>query len=81
VVLVREITIPTERPPLVGQVSAVTDRGYRVVSAADPYARNLDLLDQTCYSYLRNYIDLLSTYALILIALIYMFIVSLKGTR
>jgi hypothetical protein len=37
VALVREQTLPTERPPLVGEVSAnvFADRGYRVVSATD----------------------------------------------
>jgi hypothetical protein len=36
VVLVRKRTIPTERPPLVGEVSAnLADRGCRVVSATN----------------------------------------------
>jgi hypothetical protein len=44
--LVRERTIPTERPSPVGEVSA--DKGRcRVVSAADPYGRNLGFLDRT----------------------------------
>jgi hypothetical protein len=38
VALVRERTIPTERPPLVGEVSAnFADRGCRVVSATDSH--------------------------------------------
>jgi hypothetical protein len=38
--LVRKQTIPTERPPLVGEVSAnLADRGCRVVSATDPPGR------------------------------------------
>jgi hypothetical protein len=37
VALVRERTIPTERAPLVGEVTAnFCGEGYRVVSAADP---------------------------------------------
>jgi hypothetical protein len=40
--LVRERTILTERPPLVGEVSAnFADKGCCVVSAAEPYSRNL----------------------------------------
>jgi hypothetical protein len=35
--LVRQRTIPIERPPLVGEVSA--DRGCRVVSATNPHGR------------------------------------------
>jgi hypothetical protein len=36
-VLVRKQTIPTERPPLLGEVSAnFCGRGCRVVSATDP---------------------------------------------
>jgi hypothetical protein len=46
VALVRERTIPTERPPLVGEVSAnFVDRGCRVVSMTDPYGRILEFLD------------------------------------
>jgi hypothetical protein len=38
--LVRKRTIPTEQPPLVGEVSAkFADRGCRVVSATDPHGR------------------------------------------
>jgi hypothetical protein len=40
VALVRKLTIPTERPLLVGEVSAkFADRGCRVVSATDPHGR------------------------------------------
>jgi hypothetical protein len=42
---VRERTIPTERPPLVSEVSA-NFCGQRVVSTTNPYGRNLDFLDQ-----------------------------------
>jgi hypothetical protein len=42
VALVREGTIPTERPPL-------ADRGCRVVSAVDPYGCNLRFLDQSSW--------------------------------
>jgi hypothetical protein len=36
--LVRQRTIPTERPPLVGEVSAnLADRGCRAVSATNPH--------------------------------------------
>jgi hypothetical protein len=42
VALVRERTIPTERTPLVGEVSApLTDRECHVVSVTNPYARIL----------------------------------------
>jgi hypothetical protein len=51
VALVRERTIPTERPPLVGEVSAkpFADRGCRVVSAADPHGRILGFLGRSRY--------------------------------
>jgi hypothetical protein len=51
VALVRERTIPTVRPPLVGEVSAKCLRieGCRMVSAADPYGCNLDFLDRSRY--------------------------------
>jgi hypothetical protein len=40
VALVRERTIPIERTPLVGEVSAkFADRGCRVVSATNPHGR------------------------------------------
>jgi hypothetical protein len=46
--LARERTIPTERPPLVGEVNANILRieGCRVVSAADLYGRILGFLDR-----------------------------------
>jgi hypothetical protein len=46
--MVRERTIPSERPPLVGEVSAnfCGYRDCRVVSVADPYGRNLGFLDR-----------------------------------
>jgi hypothetical protein len=38
--LVGQRTIPTERPPLVGEVSAnLADRGCRVVRATNPHGR------------------------------------------
>jgi hypothetical protein len=48
---VRERTIPTERPPLVGEVSTnfFADRGSHVVSVMDPYGRILDFLDRSRY--------------------------------
>jgi hypothetical protein len=50
VVRVRERTIPTERPPLVGVVSAkFADRGCHVVSVTDPYGRILDFIDRSRY--------------------------------
>jgi hypothetical protein len=46
VALVRKRTTPTERPPLVGKISAnFADRGCHVVSATDPHGRNLGFLD------------------------------------
>jgi hypothetical protein len=40
VALVRARTMPTERPPLVGEVvPTFADRGCRVVSATDPHGR------------------------------------------
>jgi hypothetical protein len=50
-VRVRERTIPTERPPLVGEVVAnvFTDRGCHVVSVTDPYGRILGFLDMSRY--------------------------------
>jgi hypothetical protein len=44
--LVRKRTIPTERPPLVGEVSVC---GCRVVSATDPHGRILGFLDRSRY--------------------------------
>jgi hypothetical protein len=46
-----ERTILTERPPFVGEVSVNILRieKCRVVSATDPYGRNLDFLDRSRY--------------------------------
>jgi hypothetical protein len=51
VALVRERTAPTERPPLVGEVSTNFWRieGCRVVIATDPRGLILGFLDQSCY--------------------------------
>jgi hypothetical protein len=47
---VRERTIPTERPPLVGEVIAnFGDRGCHVVSVTDPYGRILCFLVKSLY--------------------------------
>jgi hypothetical protein len=47
---VRERTIPTERPPLVGEVSAnFVDRECHVVSVTDPHGRNLEFLYRSRY--------------------------------
>jgi hypothetical protein len=47
---VRERTIPTERPQLVGKlVPTFPDRGYRVVNATGPYDRILGFLDRSRY--------------------------------
>jgi hypothetical protein len=47
---VRERTIPTERPSLVGEVSAkFEDRECRVVSMTDPYGRILGFPDRSRY--------------------------------
>jgi hypothetical protein len=48
---VRERTIPTERPPLVGEVVSnfFADRRCHVVSVTDPYARILGVLDRSRY--------------------------------
>jgi hypothetical protein len=40
-------TIPTERPPLVGEVPTYADRGCHVVSVTDPYGCILEFLDRT----------------------------------
>jgi hypothetical protein len=49
-VLVREWTIPTERPPLVGEVIAnFADRGCHVVRVTDTYGRILGFLDRIRY--------------------------------
>jgi hypothetical protein len=45
---VRERTIPTERPPLVGKlVPTFADRGCHVVSVPDSYCRILGFLDRS----------------------------------
>jgi hypothetical protein len=51
VALVRERTIPTERPPLVGEVSASSLRieGCHVVSTEERYGRTLAFLDRSSY--------------------------------
>jgi hypothetical protein len=51
VALVSGRTIPMERLPLVGEVSAnfLRIEGCRVVSVADPYGRNLCFLDRSRY--------------------------------
>jgi hypothetical protein len=51
VALVQERTIPTERPPFIGEFSAnfCEYRGCRVVITAESYGRNLRFLDQSCY--------------------------------
>jgi hypothetical protein len=47
---VRERIIPTERPPLVGElVPTFTDRGCHVFSVMDPYGRILAFLDRSRY--------------------------------
>jgi hypothetical protein len=47
---VRERTIPTERPQLVGEVSAnFSDTGCHVVSVTDPYGSSLGFLDRSRY--------------------------------
>jgi CBS-domain-containing membrane protein len=49
-VRVRERTILTERPPLVGEVlPTFADRGCHVVSVMDPYGRILGFLDRSRY--------------------------------
>jgi hypothetical protein len=49
-VWVRERTITTERPPLVGEViTKFADRGCHVVSVTDLYGRILDFLDKSRY--------------------------------
>jgi hypothetical protein len=49
-VWVRERTIPTERPPLVGEVIGnFADKWCHVVSVTDPYCRTLGFLDRSRY--------------------------------
>jgi hypothetical protein len=51
---VRERTIPTERPPLVGEVSSnLADRGCHVVSVMDLYGLILSFLDRSRYFFFR----------------------------
>jgi hypothetical protein len=49
--LVRERTIPTERPPLAGEISAnvLRTEGCHMISAADSYCRIFGFLDQIRY--------------------------------
>jgi hypothetical protein len=50
VALVHELTIPTERPPLVGKlVPTSEDRGCCMASATDPHSRNLAFLYRNRY--------------------------------
>jgi hypothetical protein len=51
VALVHERTIPTERPPLVSEVSAdvFADRECDVVSVTNPYGRILGFQDRSRY--------------------------------
>jgi hypothetical protein len=51
-VWVRERTIPTERPPLLGEVIAnFCGKGCHVVSVTGPYGRILGFLDRSrCFS-------------------------------
>jgi hypothetical protein len=50
VALVREPTVPTERPTLVGEVSAkFANKGCLVVSAMDPHSCILCFLDRSRY--------------------------------
>jgi hypothetical protein len=61
VALVRERNIPTERPPIVGEVSAkFADRGCQVVSVTDPYGRNLAFLDRSRYFFFQLALQLYS---------------------
>jgi hypothetical protein len=46
--------MPTERPPLVGEVSVnFADKGCHVVRATDHYGRILDFLDLSRYFFLQ----------------------------
>jgi hypothetical protein len=54
VALVRERTLPTERPPLVGEVTAkFSDRGCRMVSATKLYGRIFGFLDRSRYYFVQ----------------------------
>jgi hypothetical protein len=46
---VREWTIPTKRPPLVGEVSASFFAGCHVVSVTNPYRRIIGFVGWSCY--------------------------------
>jgi hypothetical protein len=49
-VLVRDRIMPTERPPLVGEVIAnFADGGCHVASVTNPYGRILGFLDRSRY--------------------------------
>jgi hypothetical protein len=66
VVWVRERTIPNERQPLVGEVSANFHRRYHIASITDPYGSILGLLHRSRYFffqvapelYSRGWVDL-----------------------
>jgi hypothetical protein len=50
VTLVRQRTIPTERPPMSAKlVPTLADRGCRVVCATNPHGLNFGFLDRSCY--------------------------------
>jgi hypothetical protein len=51
VALVRDRTIVTERPPLVGEIGTnlFAERGSHVIRVADPYVCNLGFLDRSRY--------------------------------
>jgi hypothetical protein len=50
VALIRKRTMPTERPPFVGEVvPTFADRGCCVVSATEPPGRSLDFPDRARY--------------------------------
>jgi hypothetical protein len=51
-VWIREQTIPTERPPHFGEISAnFADRAYHLVSVIDTYGRILGFLDWSRYCF------------------------------
>jgi hypothetical protein len=54
VAIVRERTIPTERPSFIGEVTdKFADRECHVVSVTDPHSRILGFLDRSRYFFLR----------------------------
>jgi hypothetical protein len=62
VVLVRERTIPTERPPLVGEVvSTFADRGVAWSAQRIPTAVNFGFLDRSCYFSFKPSLNILRT--------------------